>query len=131
MKRIIKLRIPIFENGKFYKFNYHEIEVGVNSYSFGSCIFLGGYEIKEPQQFTGAKDINDKEVYDGDILIYEYNGILQKVYWSSTGYGWFCQYLGKPNDRSSLSSSLFFNSKVVGNIHERPELLNDIPIPIR
>jgi len=65
--RTIKFRVAVCKNKIFDHFNYHELETG-KSYSFGNCHFMGDYQTKHPQQFTGLIDCNKKEIYEGDIV---------------------------------------------------------------
>jgi len=76
----------------------------------------------ELMQFTGLKDKNGKEIYEGDIVrgIWQVNhkdvreGVVN--YWEKFGlYGL--------NDNSSLVSIVWSGCEVIGNIHENPELL--------
>lgn len=81
-------------------------------------------EIK-PMQYTGLKDKNGKEIYEGDImkdkthgiLFCEYEDEMQAFVWwkdriNGLGYPMYMQ-LGK-ND-----------IEVIGNIYENPELITD------
>ncbi len=73
-----------------------------------------------PLQYTGLKDKNDKEIYDGDILDVKAgeSGVFRyQVVWNEKQCGWRNQYgqklpqlFGKPN------------SEVIGNIYENSEL---------
>ena len=74
-----------------------------------------------PLQYTGLKDKNSKEVYEGDIL--ELEGIRSfVVYWeSSTGFR-FNSYMpyGTIN---ALYEAITEGAVVIGDIYQNPELL--------
>lgn len=72
-------------------------------------------------QYTGLKDKNDTEIYEGDIVQSERDTMV--VGWKQSA-GSFCL------DRDGWLSSHYFgeavdagNTEVIGNIYENPELL--------
>ena len=79
------------------------------------CVIFDDFT--EFMQYTGLKDKNRKEIYEGDILKDE-EGYSYPIEWESEGacYSW---------DAMLFSNSLnAFNLEVIGNIYENPELLN-------
>lgn len=70
-------------------------------------------------QYTGYKDMKDREVYEGDIVRY-YDDIYE-VRWIWVGF-----YLRSIQDNGfdELATNENF-VEVIGNIYENPELLND------
>jgi uncharacterized phage protein (TIGR01671 family) len=78
-------------------------------------------------QYTGRKDKNDKEIYEGDIVRLRHNGLseLFLVVWRNFGFTL------KPLTHSyckQYTVSLVFNEtealpEILGNIHDNPKLI--------
>lgn len=86
----------------------------------------------ELEQYTGLKDKNGKEIYDGDIIqetlgfdVDSIDGTFRyKVIWNEDMLCWSLEYIGNESIHDDLYEC---NStvEVIGNIHENPELLEE------
>jgi len=70
------------------------------------------------EEYTGLKDKNGKEIWEGDLLkYYSTGGVFEVVFWE----GCFC-YM---KDKKSAEIFNPKNMEVIGNVHENPELLTN------
>jgi uncharacterized phage protein (TIGR01671 family) len=94
----------------------------------GSCLIFnekGGLSLDEDDrkfeimQYTGLKDKNGVEIFEGDIL--EQAGIVS---WNDVEVRWSCIDISL-NDRREWHDMLYLTTplEVIGNIYENPELL--------
>lgn len=87
-------------------------------------ISIPNYEL---MQYTGIKDKNGKEIYEGDIVEWKYLKTWHKneVRWVGGGFvvttSGFKDDLNEPQDLLLVS---ILSCEVIGNIYENPELLN-------
>jgi len=86
-----------------------------------------GYEL---MQYTGLTDSNDNPIYEGDILMYKSGsipttGVIGQVLYEADEGGYIFQWERKgPNQHHiNLNCDVAFESVIVGNILENPELL--------
>jgi len=68
-------------------------------------------------QYTGLKDVNGKEVYEGDIV--NWSRKTWKVVWHKRIAGFVMENTNLDLERIDIE----FESEVIGNIYETPELL--------
>ena len=71
-------------------------------------------------QYTGLKDKNEKEIYEGDIVIVDQKETPAEVIFENG-----CFYTPIGISRYRLGGWYKENLEVVGNIYENPELLED------
>jgi uncharacterized phage protein (TIGR01671 family) len=85
----------------------------------------------ELQQYTGLKDKNGKEIYEGDILTnvanqsFDYVTKPFVVEWGDEQN--YCGFIARILDQKIgelFINKNFLNCEIIGNIYENPELLN-------
>lgn len=82
---------------------------------------MGGLGSPNIMQFTGLKDNNSKEIYEGDV-VFDEDGEYSKtcvIDWDDESGGFF----GKALEDNDTYSMVEIDGVVIGNIYENPELL--------
>jgi len=130
MNRIIKFKA--FHNGKMIYRGLHDRNWYTSDNKLVQGVHPLDYHNLKVMQFTGYKDIDGKEIYEGDILgdWNDCDGKMvesrQTVYFDESLGCWMLDQ--SLNQDQTYSSSLFENLndflyKIVGNIYENAELL--------
>ncbi len=83
---------------------------------------LGGMEVIDLMQYTGLKDKNGKEVYEGDILDDDSKNPFKINEMQDAQFTWK---MLKENVSGIFPSDCEYEEcKIIGNIYENPELLS-------
>ena len=116
MSREIKFRA--WQNNKMY---FHELE----KYLDGSGIYnqFVGCDKAIWMQYTGLKDKNGVEIYEGDIVrvCNNNNGFFEVIFINAYVGGWVLKH--KEERFLSLGARKTTDIEIIGNIHQNPELL--------
>ena len=104
-----------------------ENAIGNTCFAFGHLIHDNDVEV---MQFTGLKDKNEKEIYEGDIIIYD-RGVgnwtgkrmstTHTVVFSEEVFAFVMDY---GSSYIKLRKHWNYTYEVIGNIHDNPELLS-------
>lgn len=96
-------------------------------YCIGDGItYMVSAEDLELMQSTGLKDKNDKEIFEGDIL--DYKGRKALVRWHGSYASFIYRFVDELQKRNTEWKPLYLaymKCKIIGNIYENPELLED------
>lgn len=77
-------------------------------------------------QYTGLKDLNNKEIYEGDIVLHK-NGFSYIVTWCDINAWWYLHQIRKYEEKiaytGGISGQDIWRCEIIGNIYESPELV--------
>ncbi len=114
--REIKFRVwTTTEMQEVYNTEYKNGVLYANNYPINDVTF---YKL---MQYTGLKDKNGKEIYEGDIIETK-NWGNYRILWQD-GHSGFRKMGTKSVSSSSFTHSIALSSLVIGNIYQNPELL--------
>src|SRR3990172_9291204 len=113
-QREIKFRAWILSNPK----GYMAIQGEPDLETLKSFIFH--YGDKDLMQYTGIKDKNGKEIYEGDIC--SFKGGKYEIQYGETLMGFFQKMVPKHTGHF-LQNQNMNKCEVIGNIYENPELV--------
>lgn len=83
---------------------------------------LGWEEDFEIMQYTGLKDKNGKEIYEGDICVCKYNNRVDSIKWDHGKWQFSSE-----DCLECFNAAPALKLEVIGNIYENPDLIKLAP----
>lgn len=77
------------------------------------------------RQYTGLKDRNGREIYEGDIVCDQYANFYTPIFRNGIYMAYNVEYLNLTKQEPSTQFNVVWNNgcEIIGNIYENPELL--------
>ena len=125
--REIKFRTWLKEERKMV--NVETLFIGINRLCFGNSktedLFFRDFEEVELMQYTGLKDKNDKEIYEGDILFFRDENTKYVVVWQDAAFIIKSIEIRKYSEEMCWLDDTEICCEIVGNIYENKNLLEE------
>ena len=103
-------------SSKEYMTHLDEVSISLS----GKLVRLINLEVLDIMQFTGLKDKNGKEIYEGDLL--KLDNLLMTIEWIPE----WSRFMGVVDEiRCPLEEASLLKCEIIGNIYENPELLKE------
>lgn len=119
-----EIKFRVWDKDRKYMGVVETIDWGNNSigYIFGGQYWINKLNSVDLLQFTGLKDKNGKEIYEGDIVRFEdeeWQSGIYKVVWEEDCAGFTLQYPnGRDEDWEYNPFSGNADIEIIGNIYE-------------
>jgi len=89
------------------------------------CCGFADLKYIELMQYTGLKDKNNKEIYEGDILFESFGERYYKVVFENGSFR--AEFEGDFEEHSfDLIDVVLHRCEIIGNIYENPELIKEV-----
>lgn len=134
MSRVLKFRVWSYED-KEYRTDCNLTQVFNSMTGMPATVYSDEGDRFDIEQYTGLKDKNGKEIYEGDIVKYlsfrkDYIGRIvfdfvddSEGYYIQKHYGWGIYRDGYNTSLGDYADdNMRCDVEVIGNIHENPEL---------
>lgn len=125
--REIKFRAWLKEERKMV--NVETLFIGINRLCFGNSktedLFFRDFEEVELMQYTGLKDKNGKEIYEGDILFFRDENMKYIVVWQDAAFIIKSIEIRKYSEKMFWLDDTEICCEIVENIYENKKLLEE------